>query len=219
MSVRVVAVADLHGQLPPIPPCDVLLVAGDICPMDDHSSAYQRAFLEGPFADWLEHVPASAIAGVAGNHDLLAARDPALLARLPWTYLSDSAATLGGLRIWGTPWAVTYGDWAFMEPDADLAVRFSAIPAGLDVLLAHGPPLGICDRAVRDADAGSAALRDAIERVQPTGLRLRSHPRGSRRGDVRGRALPERLRGRRAVRPAARAGGGRARDATGRLTS
>jgi predicted phosphohydrolase len=167
MSVRVVAVADLHGQLPPIPPCDVLLVAGDNCTMDDHSSAYQRAFLEGPFADWLERVPADAIAGVAGNHDLLAARDPALLARLPWTYLSDSAATIGGLRIWGTPWAVTFGDWAFMESDEDLAVRFSAIPAGLDVLLAHGPPLGICDRAIRDADAGSAALRDAIERARP----------------------------------------------------
>jgi Icc-related predicted phosphoesterase len=54
-----------------------------------------------------------------------------------------------------------------MESDDALARRFAAIPAGLDVLLAHGPPLGICDRAIRDADAGSAALRDAIERARP----------------------------------------------------
>ena len=168
MSVRVVAVADLHGQLPPIPPCDLLLVAGDICPLDDHSSAYQRAFLEGPFADWLERV--------TGGRDRRASPATTTSSRRATRRCSHACRgrtsptalpTLGGLRIWGTPWAVTYGDWAFMEPDADLAVRFSAIPDGLDVLLAHGPPLGIRDRAVRGADAGSAALRDAIERAQP----------------------------------------------------
>jgi predicted phosphohydrolase len=167
MSVRVVAVADLHGLLPPIPPCDLLLVGGDVCPVDDHSSATQRAFLEGPFADWLEAVPAGEVVGVAGNHDLLAARDPALLDRLPWTYLSDSGATVGGVRIWGSPWTVTFGDFAFMEQDEDLALRFAAIPADLDVLLTHGPPLGVCDWAARGANAGSAALLEAIERVRP----------------------------------------------------
>jgi hypothetical protein len=165
--VRVVAVSDLHGQLPPVPPCDLLLVAGDICPLADHSDAAQRAFLEGPFCDWLERAPARAIAGIAGNHDLIAEREPALPAGLPWTYLCDSEAELHGLRIWGTPFAVTYGDWAFMQSDDELEQRFATIPAGLDVLLAHGPPFGVLDHALRGVDTGSHALRRAIIRARP----------------------------------------------------
>jgi predicted phosphodiesterase len=165
--VRIVAVSDLHGQLPTIPPCDLLLVAGDICPLADHSEEAQRAFLEGPFSVWLERAPARAIAGVAGNHDLIAEEQPALPAGLPWTYLCDSAAELQGLRIWGTPFAITYGDWAFMESDDELEQRFAEIPAGLDVLLTHGPPFGVLDRALRGADTGSRALRRAIIRARP----------------------------------------------------
>jgi hypothetical protein len=166
-SVRVVAVSDLHGQLPSIPPCDLLLVAGDVCPLDDHAAEAQRAFLEGPFADWLERAPAGAIAGVAGNHDLVAEEEPALLAGLPWTYLCDSECELAGLRIWGSPFALTYGDWAFMESEAALEQRFAAIPSGLDVLLVHGPPFGVLDHAARGVDTGSHALRRAVVRTRP----------------------------------------------------
>jgi predicted phosphohydrolase len=165
--MRIVAVSDLHGQLPRVPPCDLLLIAGDICPLDDHGDDAQRAFLEGPFAAWLEQAPAGAIAGIAGNHDLIAEREPQLVAALPWSYLCDSAADLAGLRVWGSPFAVTYGAWAFMESDAELERRFAAIPPGLDVLLVHGPPYGVLDHAVRGVDTGSHALRRAIVRARP----------------------------------------------------
>jgi hypothetical protein len=165
--VRVVAVSDLHGQLPTIPSCDLLLLAGDLCPIDDHADDAQQTFLEGPFADWLEQAPAGAIVGVAGNHDLIAELEPALLAGLPWSYLVDDETEAAGLRIWGSPFAVTYGDWAFMESEAELERRFAAIPDGLDVLLVHGPPFGVLDHAVRGADAGSHALRRAVLRARP----------------------------------------------------
>jgi predicted phosphodiesterase len=164
---RVVAVSDLHGQLPPIPPCDLLVVAGDICPLADHAPRAQRRFLEGPFADWLEAAPAAAIAGIAGNHDLLAEAEPGLPAGLPWAYLHDSGCELAGLRVWGSPFAVTYGDWAFMESDEELEQRFAAVPEGLDLLVVHGPPYRVLDRAKRGADTGSHALRRAIMRVRP----------------------------------------------------
>jgi len=167
VSVRVVAVSDLHGRLPAIPSCDVLLLAGDLCPLDDHSEPAQRAHLEGPFAEWLGAVPAAAVVGVAGNHDLIAEQDPGLLSRLPWTYLCDGEAEVDGLRIWGSPFAVTYGEWAFMESDAELERRFAAIPDGLDVLLTHGPPFRVLDHAVRGVDTGSHALRRAVLRARP----------------------------------------------------
>ena len=56
--MRFVCVADLHGYLPEIPPCDVLLVAGDICPTDDERPATQRRWLHSTFATWLAGVPA-----------------------------------------------------------------------------------------------------------------------------------------------------------------
>ena len=209
--MRIAAVSDLHGQLPSIPPCDLLLIAGDVCPLSDHRGDAQRAFLEGPFSAWLARAPARAIAGIAGNHDLIAEREPALLAGLPWSYLCDSEADLVGLRIWGSPFAVTYGEWAFMESDDELERRFAAIPAGLDVLLVHGPPYGILDHALRGVDTGSRALRRAIAARPPLARHLRSHPRGPRRGPARVDALSLGLPRRRALRAAPCTGRVRAR--------
>jgi predicted phosphohydrolase len=143
------------------------MLAGDLCPLADHSDAAQRAFLEGPFADWLEQVPAAATVGIAGNHDLVLERQPEVASSLPWTYLCDREVEAADLRIWGSPYAVTYGDWAFMEPDESLESRFAAIPDGLDILLVHGPPFGVLDHARRGVDAGSHALRRAILRARP----------------------------------------------------
>jgi hypothetical protein len=165
--VRVTAASDLHGQLPSVPPCDLLLLAGDLCPLSDHSDDAQRAFFEGPFSDWLAAVPAGTIVAVAGNHDLILEREPALARALPWTYLCDGGAEAAGLRIWGSPYAVTYGDWAFMESDDALEARFAGIPDGLDVLMVHGPPLGVLDHARRGVDTGSLALRRAVLRARP----------------------------------------------------
>ena len=75
-ALRVAAISDLHGFLPDVPACDVLLVAGDICPVEDHDLDFQRRWLEGPFSDWLRGLDAGEIVGIAGNHDFVAQADP-----------------------------------------------------------------------------------------------------------------------------------------------
>src|SRR4051794_28325438 len=87
------ATSDLHGTLPTIEPCDLLLIAGDICPVDNHELTYQHQWLDGPFRNWLSECQgkAGAIVGIAGNHDFIFEREPATVAalHLPWTYLED----------------------------------------------------------------------------------------------------------------------------------
>lgn len=170
--MRVANLADLHGNLPPVPPCDLLLLAGDLCPAVDHGVERQAAWLDGPFRAWLQALPVQRIVGIAGNHDFVFERRPELVpADLPWTYLEDSATEVAGLTIWGSPWTPWFHDWAFNAPkeggEATLGQRYAAIPSGTDVLLIHGPPRGYGDRTAAGISAGSTALTDAIDRLAP----------------------------------------------------
>jgi hypothetical protein len=162
----VVAVADLHGVLPAVPPCELLLVAGDLCPLEDHGEAHQRRWLHTVFRAWLERAPARRRVGIAGNHDLVAQRDAAVLADLPWDYLCDSGTEVLGRRIWGSPWQPPFFDWAFNLPEDELEGRWALIPEDTDVLLTHGPPRGVGDRVGRRS-AGSVTLRARVERLAP----------------------------------------------------
>jgi predicted phosphodiesterase len=168
--VRVAAIADLHGRLPALPACDLLVVAGDLCPHG--APEEQAAWLDGPLRGWLEAAPADAIVACAGNHDFVFQRAPELVPDdLPWTYLQDAAGEVGGLRAWGSPWTPWFFDWAFNAPREDgeafLAERFAAAPAPTDLLVLHGPPAGYGDRTVTGADVGAAAAVDLIDRVRP----------------------------------------------------
>ena len=68
MEWAVVAVSDLHGLLPPVPACDLLLLAGDLCPLLDHRPAAQAHWLDTDFRRWLRGVHARQVVFVAGNH-------------------------------------------------------------------------------------------------------------------------------------------------------
>jgi Icc-related predicted phosphoesterase len=106
---------------------------------------------------------------VAGNHDWVFVRDPqvarALLGEVH--YLQDEGLVLEGVSFWGSPWQPAYHDWAFNLPREQLAAVWRQIPAGLDVLVTHGPPAGIGDRSPLAARRGCQALRERVEQVAP----------------------------------------------------
>jgi Icc-related predicted phosphoesterase len=154
-----------------VPACDVLLIGGDVCPVQDHALEYQRAWLVGPYSDWLRGLEAGAIVGIAGNHDFVAESDPELMRSLPWTYLFDETTEAGGLRIHGSPWTVTFMEWAFMKDEADLVPVWAEIPDDVDVLVTHGPPYGYGDLAVHGLNVGSETLATRLSELE----RLRLH--------------------------------------------
>jgi predicted phosphohydrolase len=166
--MHLVAISDLHGILPDIPPCDLLLLAGDLCPIEDHHPLFQSDWLHDEFRSWLGRVPARKIVGVAGNHDFIFEKTPHLVPRdLPWTYLQDSGVEWEGLKIYGSPWQPWFMDWAFNAGPEQLERIWQRIPDGTDILLLHGPPRGYGDVTRQGNSTGCPHLLERIKQVQP----------------------------------------------------
>ena len=169
MKIR--AASDLHGTLPEILPCDLLLLGGDLCPVTNHQISFQAEWLDTTFRQWLDRVPARRVVGVAGNHDFVFQKYPDLVPNdLRWVYLQDSGVTWEGLRIWGTPWQPWFFDWAFNLYEPDLIAKWAMIPPDTDILVLHAPPHGYGDGVPRSGGmdhTGSPSLLRRIEAIEP----------------------------------------------------
>ena len=161
---RLVCLSDTHGQHAfDVPDGDVLVHAGDLTKSGGLEEIEDAA-------DWLRTLPHPHKVVIAGNHDFGFEKQPeaarALMGEL--TYLQDEAATVAGLRFWGTPWSPWFYDWAFnLQRGADIRRMWKRIPDGLDVLVVHGPPRGHGDVTHREESVGCSDLLVAIERTQP----------------------------------------------------
>ena len=196
----------LHENLPPpatctapcrtSPPCDLLLLGGDLCPVSNHDVAFQAEWLDTTFRRWLEAVPARQVVGVAGNHDFVFERFPiSSRATCRWTYLQDSGLTWEGLHLWGTPWQPWFFDWAFNLYEPDLVAKWAMIPRGHRHPRPARPAARLRRRRAalrRDGPHRLAVAAEADRRGRPAPGDLRPHPRGA--GRVAGRADDARQR-------------------------
>ena len=176
--MKIALTSDLHGNLPVIPECDLLLIAGDVTPVWKHSIEFQWDWLENDFNNWLKEVPAEHIVGIAGNHDFIAEQYPYVLDGLNWRYLQDETIQIPekyGFKIHGSPWTPQFFNWAFMKEDEDLAEKWALIPDDVDILLTHGPPFGICDLTLEQVHAGSKTLMERIKHLPKLKIHLFGH--------------------------------------------
>jgi hypothetical protein len=79
------------------------------------------------------------------------------------SYLCDSGTEFEGLKIWGSPWTLTFDGinpncTAFTGDEALLAEKFALIPDDIDILVTHGPPYGVLDKTDRGECVGSHSL-------------------------------------------------------------
>lgn len=160
--MKIIATSDLHGYLPEIPECDILLISGDICPIYDHNVDFQFSWLTTNFRTWLHRVPAKKVIFIAGNHDWYFALPENRLRQVNCRntfqhshlhmggflekvyYLEDSGCEIDGLKIYGSPWQLRFYDWAFNLDEPELEKTFEKIPK-CDILVTHSPPFGCGD--------------------------------------------------------------------------
>lgn len=166
--MEIVCLSDLHGFLPKIrEPFDLLLIAGDICPIKCHKFPFQRHWLINEFNPWLESLPCHKKIITWGNHDVIAERCPLLVPELDAEILIDDLCEFEGLRIYGLPWQRRFMDWAFNLDEPDLSHKYDIIP-DCDIIISHGPPHSYGDYSpYEQCQCGSWAFLDAIDRIQP----------------------------------------------------
>lgn len=187
--MRIVALSDQHGFLPDVPPCDLLIVAGDVCPdrfgpfMAVHAPEHQQAWFDRRVRPWLASAPATHKVLTWGNHDWCGQKcsfrtdSPRYARTTDLQILVDEGTTVprdsgGEMSVWATPWSNPFMRWAFMKEPRELERVYAAIPDGVDVLVSHQPPYGYGDRTF-DLDegkvehVGSRELLAAIERARP----------------------------------------------------
>lgn len=180
MKIRIACVSDLHGHLPDVPECDLLLIGGDIVPTTMHRPEYSALWMESALKPWLEKIPVPVIA-VAGNHDLIFERRKDLVPPLPWTYLEDSGTEFGGLKVHGSPVQPEFCDWAFNRTESQLREHWAMVPEDTEILLLHGPPYGYGD--VSDYSSrhlGSPSLTERLRGLPKLKLAVCGHIHGGR---------------------------------------
>jgi len=172
--MKIIAISDMHGKLNgiKIPPCDLLLIAGDIAPWNGRYHSQQNWFVF-KFLNWLNKVPAKHIVAIPGNHDYACKNNGTnyINSLLPKHVhlIHGQQVIIEGLKIWGTAWQPYFFDWAFNLPEDELAKKYKLIPNDTDILLTHCPPKGVCDLTIEAGRGpqGSEQLMLRLLEMQP----------------------------------------------------
>ena len=160
--MKIVCISDLHGHTIPLPPGDLLLVAGDLTMTGTRFQVYEMLqYLTNGL-----HLYTNGIVMIAGNHDFLFQNDPLVAEQMckdaGITYLCESGCEIAGFKIWGSPYVPRIGDWAFgYDPYMENRI-WKRIPQDTDILLTHGAPCGVLDDIDDQWHIGSTGLLGEI---------------------------------------------------------
>jgi len=183
--MKICTFSDMHGQLDfNIEPCDIVLICGDIMPLDIQSNMTKsEIWLKNVFIPWCNNLPCEKVVFIAGNHDHMLWKHPDRM-RLMLKENGDKIAYLDcevfeykGKTIFGTPWCKPFGRWAFMESYEEQDKRYARyldIIGKIDILMSHDAPYGVSDVLLQEdcpwADGkhiGNESLRKLLYKAQP----------------------------------------------------
>jgi Icc-related predicted phosphoesterase len=152
---------ELHEQLIVPENIDVVIHSGDATNPRD---PIQNAKSMGRFLQWYSSLYIPKKIFVAGNHDTCISSkyfQDSSFDQLGITYLEEDSIDLNGYKV--------YGDWAFMTSRATIFKKWEKIPDNTDLLITHGPPLGILDTTLDQENnymsCGDSALLKRIKKI------------------------------------------------------
>lgn len=188
--MNILAISDLHGELPKnLPSADTLVIAGDVCP-DTYTRGVettnlkirrrgygQEHWVEDKLLPWLISIESNYnnIILTWGNHDFVDDFGEPVAWELVDNVLnlrvvsSPEILTIGNYIFYVSPYCSYLPEWAYNAVEQELWNKFYRhIPIGTDVIVSHGPALDYLDRCADGRRVGSRALKEAIKRVRPS---------------------------------------------------
>ena len=168
-------ISDTHGyhDLLTIPnEIDMVIHSGDCSNIRD---PYNNEHEVREFIDWYSELPIKHKIYVAGNHD--SSIEKRLVTQRDFqdkciVYLENDYSVIEGIKIFGSPYTPNFGNWSFMKERNKLD-RFwcNAIHADTDIVVTHGPPKGILDKAENREHqlecCGDKSLLNQLLEIQP----------------------------------------------------
>jgi Icc-related predicted phosphoesterase len=148
--MKIVCISDTHSKHEGLvlPAGDVLVHAGDWTGRGSEKSTIE-------FLKWLNYQPYKHKVFISGNHDFYGEQHSKafrLLVALHapnCIYLENSAVAINGVKFYGAPQTPRFFDWAFnVNRGPDIKKYWDAIDADTDVLITHGPSMGVMDLVV-----------------------------------------------------------------------
>ena len=182
--MKICAISDLHGYLPELKSCELVLICGDSVPLEYQASSKKtKKWYDTTFRKWAGELPCDKVLFIAGNHELhfpgkkiiyesLFSKDDKITYLCHSEYIHKSKDGKE-YKIFGTPYCKQFMNWAFMYPNEELEKIFKNIPNDLDILISHDNPYGYGDIVLQEcpwADGshiGNIPLAKAIEEKQP----------------------------------------------------
>lgn len=149
--MKIVAISDVHGKWNKIeiPECDLLISAGD------YSFTGERHMVRD-FHKWLDDQPAHHIISLQGNHERDVERnfqlykDIALKECPSAHFIDEGLIEIEGTKIWTSAITPFFCNWAWNRYSGeDIQKHWDRIPAGIDIVVTHGPCYGILDGVER----------------------------------------------------------------------
>ena len=144
---------------------DLLIHAGDVSGRGSEQEVME-------FLKWFKTQDYTHKIFIAGNHDWFFELESyeyiQKIIPKEIIYLNDSGIRIDGFNIWGSPIQPEFLSWAFnRERGTQIDKHWQMIPKNTDILITHGPPLGILDKTTRGEAVGCEMLLKKVNEIKP----------------------------------------------------